>query len=193
VPAQEGLRCDEQAELAPGRQQAARRREQRAVTWSESRPLNLTAEDIELMAQHDQLDVLHVRGAATPSQQLQEGDKGEVDEGEEHRAMLSEPARHRPSAQIRVLAPFTTDRARTAGSRPVIARGIRSPGASGVIERFYESLKLAISKRTVCTGRTSVMMVARDLWERPSGLDFGASLCSSGPDGDTCVLDNSSP
>ena len=59
--------------------------------------LDLTTQDIELMAQHDQLDVLDVRGAAAPNQQLQEGDEGELDEREEHRAMLPEPARSRVS------------------------------------------------------------------------------------------------
>ena len=43
------------------------------------------------MAQHDQLDVLDLHGAMAPNEQLQEGDEGEVDEGEEHRAILSEP------------------------------------------------------------------------------------------------------
>jgi hypothetical protein len=44
------------------------------------------------MAQHDQLDVLDLRGAAATDQQLQQVREDEVDKGEEHRAMLPEPA-----------------------------------------------------------------------------------------------------
>jgi hypothetical protein len=55
------------------------------------------------MAQHDQLDVLDLRGPAAPDQQLQHGYKDEVDEGEEHPAMLPEPARSRCSGRTRVL------------------------------------------------------------------------------------------
>jgi hypothetical protein len=66
-----------------------------------------TAQVIELMAQHDQLDVLDLRGPATPDQQLQHGHKDEVGDGEEHRAMLPEPARGWRSGRITALAPFT--------------------------------------------------------------------------------------
>ena len=61
------------------------------------------------MAQHDQLDVLDLRGPAAPDQQLQHGYKDEVDEGEEHPAMHLEPTLSRRSARITVLAPFTVN------------------------------------------------------------------------------------
>jgi hypothetical protein len=77
VPAQQGLRRDEQAMAAPGREQAACGGEEGAVTRSQPRALDLAAQDIQLMAQNQQLDVLALRGAAAPSQQLQQGDEGE--------------------------------------------------------------------------------------------------------------------
>jgi hypothetical protein len=70
----------------------------------------LPAQDLELMAQDDQLDVLDLCGPAAANQQLEQGDEDEVDEGEEHRAMLPEPAQSRHSGRTRVLAPFTLNR-----------------------------------------------------------------------------------
>jgi hypothetical protein len=75
VPAQECLRRDEQAVAARTRKQAARRREENTVSRSQRRALDLAAENLELMAQHDQLDVLDLHGAVAPNQQLQEGDE----------------------------------------------------------------------------------------------------------------------
>jgi hypothetical protein len=45
------------------------------VSRSQRRALDLAAENLELMAQHDQLDVLDLHGAVAPNQQLQEGDE----------------------------------------------------------------------------------------------------------------------
>jgi hypothetical protein len=59
------------------------------------------------VAQHDQLDVLDLRRPAASDQQLQQRYEDEVDEGEEHRAMLPEPVRGWRLGPIRVLAPFT--------------------------------------------------------------------------------------
>ena len=78
----------------------------RIAPWA----LDLTAQHRELMAQHDQLEVLDLRGPATANQQLQQRDEGEVDEGEEHLALLPEATPGQRSGQIRVLAPFTGGR-----------------------------------------------------------------------------------
>jgi len=106
VPAQQGLRRDEQTMAARRREQPAHRGEEGAVTRSQPWALDLAAQDIELMAQHDQLDVLDPRGPAAANQQPQQRDEDQVDEREEHRAMLPEPVRRPRSGQIRVLAPF---------------------------------------------------------------------------------------
>ena len=106
VPAQQRLRRNEQPLAACGRQQPTRRGKQRAVTRAQLRTLDLTTQDRELMAQHEQLDVLDVNAPAAADQQLQQRDEREVDEGHEHPAILSRAHATRDSSQIRVLAPF---------------------------------------------------------------------------------------
>ena len=106
VPVQQGLGRDEQTTAARRRELAACSGEERAVTGSQLWALDLTTQDIQLVAQHDQLDVLDLRGPAATNQQLQQGDEDEIDEGDQHRAMLPEPFRGWRSGQIRVLAPF---------------------------------------------------------------------------------------
>ncbi len=107
MPAQQCLRGNEKTVATLGREQSACRGEEGTVTWSQPWALDLTAQDIELVAQHDQLDVLDPRGPAATDQQPQQGYADEIDEGEEHRTMLPEPAQCRRSRQIRVLAPFS--------------------------------------------------------------------------------------
>jgi hypothetical protein len=58
---------------APGRERSACRGEEGAVSRSQPWALDLPAHDIELVAQHDQLDVLDLCGPATANQQLQQG------------------------------------------------------------------------------------------------------------------------
>ncbi len=76
------------------------------------------------MAQHDQLDVLYLRGPAAASQQLQQGYEDEVDEGEEQRAMLPKPAPSFAQAdqgfgtlQVRIGLPLSLMKANTCGCR----------------------------------------------------------------------------
>ena len=64
MPAQQRLRRDQQAVAAGGRQQAACSGEQGAVARPQLRALALTAQDLELMAQHEQLDVLGISAPA---------------------------------------------------------------------------------------------------------------------------------
>jgi hypothetical protein len=84
---------------APGWKQPGGGGEEGTVGGSQPRALDLAAQHPELMAQHDQLEVLGLGGAAAANQQLQQGDEGEIDEGEEHLAMLPETTR--ASAQLR--------------------------------------------------------------------------------------------
>src|SRR5207247_9740650 len=71
------------------REQTSRGGEQGAVGRAQPWALDLAAQDPQLMPEHDQLDVLG--GGRTPAadHQLQKKDECEVDEGEEHRAMLA--------------------------------------------------------------------------------------------------------
>jgi hypothetical protein len=118
VPAEQRLRRDEQTMAAPGREQPACRGEEGAVTRSQPWALDLPAQDLKLVAQHDQLDVLDLRGPAAANQQLQHRDEDEIDEGEEHHAILPEPTRGRRSGRITVLAPFRQRSLRTTSHSP---------------------------------------------------------------------------
>jgi hypothetical protein len=63
VPAQDGLRADQYRGPAPFRQEAAGGGKQRPVVQLEIRLLHLAVEDVELMAQHHDLDLLCFLGA----------------------------------------------------------------------------------------------------------------------------------
>jgi hypothetical protein len=60
--------------------------QQCSIRHSEPRPSNLAAESLELVPQHQQLNVLHVQAAATPNKRRRERPKREVEEGEGHAA-----------------------------------------------------------------------------------------------------------
>ena len=93
---------------ARGRQQPACGGQQRAVARSQLRALDLTAQDLELMAQHEQLDVLDVYASAAAKQQLQQRHEDQVDERQDHRTILSGTACDADvPGQTSVLAPFT--------------------------------------------------------------------------------------
>jgi hypothetical protein len=66
------------------------RGKKRAIGGAEPRPLHLPAQHFELVPKHDQLDVPGPCGAVARHQQLQDRYESEVEEGEEHRAMLAE-------------------------------------------------------------------------------------------------------
>ena len=59
---------------------------QRSISHIELRPHNLAAQDLELMPQHQQLNVLHVQAAATPNKRRQQRPEREVEKGEGHAA-----------------------------------------------------------------------------------------------------------
>jgi hypothetical protein len=107
VPTQQRLRRDEQAMAAPGRQQPACGGQQRAVTRSQLRALDLTTQNLQLMAQHEQLDVLGVDASAAAKQQLQQRHEDQVDERQDHRTILSGTTCDADvPGQTSILAPF---------------------------------------------------------------------------------------
>jgi hypothetical protein len=69
MPAQQGLRRDEQAMAAIGWEQSACRGKEGTVSGSQPWALDLAAQHSELMAQHDQLEVLGLGGPAATHQQ----------------------------------------------------------------------------------------------------------------------------
>jgi hypothetical protein len=89
VPTQQRLRRDEQAMAARGRQQPACCGQHRAVTRSQLRTFDLTTQNVQLMAQQEQLDVPDVNASAAAKQQLQQRHEDQIDERQDHRAILS--------------------------------------------------------------------------------------------------------
>jgi hypothetical protein len=78
--------------------------EQRPVSPCELRSRYLSAQDLELMPQHQQIDAFHVKAAATTNERAKQSPHGEVEEGEGHAADPPRPGPPRDAA--RILAPF---------------------------------------------------------------------------------------
>jgi len=62
------------------------RREQSPISRPKLRPRDLAAQNLELMAQYQQLDVLHVQTTAAPYKGAEQRPHTEVEEGEDHAA-----------------------------------------------------------------------------------------------------------
>ena len=77
---------------------AGRRREQGTISGAKLRPRDLAAQNLELVAQDQQLDVLYVQATTTPNERPKQGPDRDVEEGEDHVAdrpsPLAEGARH---------------------------------------------------------------------------------------------------
>jgi hypothetical protein len=63
-----------------------RSRQQRSIRHPELRPADLTTENLELVPQHQQLNVLHVQTATTPNKRRKQRSKREIEKGEGHAA-----------------------------------------------------------------------------------------------------------
>jgi hypothetical protein len=74
------------------RQVASGSRKQRAINRLELRPPDLAAQNLKLMAEHQQLDVLDLRATAAANEQTEQSPNSEVEEGEEHAAILAAAA-----------------------------------------------------------------------------------------------------
>ena len=69
------------------------------------RPRDLPAQDLELVAQHQQLDVLHMQAAAATNKRTEQRPHGEVEKGERPCRRSSQPSLNGEATPI--LAPFT--------------------------------------------------------------------------------------
>ena len=65
---------------------AGRSGKQGAISRPKLRPPNLTTQNLELVTDHHQLDVLHIRTATTANKQAEQSPNSEIEEGEEHAA-----------------------------------------------------------------------------------------------------------
>jgi hypothetical protein len=63
---------------------AGRRREQGTISGAKLRPRDLAAQNIELVAPDQQLDVLDVQATTSPNQCTEQSPEREVEEGQGH-------------------------------------------------------------------------------------------------------------
>jgi len=105
VPAQQRQRSDQTRAARGGWQVAGRRREQGTIGGARLWPRDLAAQNLELVAQDQQLDVLYVQATATSNDCPKQCPDRDVEEGEGHIADAPSPradaTRHeywRPSA-----------------------------------------------------------------------------------------------
>jgi hypothetical protein len=66
-------------------------RQQRSISCAKLRPRDLAAENLELVTQHQQLEVFHMQAAAATNQRTEQGPKSEIEEGEDHVANPPSP------------------------------------------------------------------------------------------------------
>jgi hypothetical protein len=78
---------------APVREQSSKRSDERPISGAKPRALLLTSQNRELVAQQHQLHVLGEFGSTAADEQPQNCGKGQVGEGEKHRAILPGPVR----------------------------------------------------------------------------------------------------
>ena len=69
---------------------------QRTISVPEPRPADLAAQHPNLMAEHQQLDILQVRATATTHEQPEQSPDREIQQREEHPAILAAAARRPP-------------------------------------------------------------------------------------------------
>ncbi len=73
------------------RKRSAQRREDRAVGGTELGPLHLAAQDLELVAEHGDLDVLGVLASQASKQHAEESARHQVEEQQGHRRIIARP------------------------------------------------------------------------------------------------------
>ena len=129
VPAQQGCRLDEEASLAPAREQSPQSGQHRPVGRLQRRTVDLASEDRHLVAQHDDLD----GEIACPCGRMSRiswrtRHERPVQEREGHRWMLARAGAFRQSPAQRLRMAFS---APTRPARPSLPA--RPPGAPGAL------------------------------------------------------------
>jgi hypothetical protein len=84
VPPQQRLRLDKESSLSRNRQKPAQSSEYRSIRWLQRRTRHLATQDCNLVAEHDDLDGQFLWLATYKTAQLEQTDKGDVQEGERH-------------------------------------------------------------------------------------------------------------
>src|SRR5438552_1188548 len=91
MPTQQRPRRDQACAERRTRQMGRRGCEQGPIRIPELRPGDLATENLELVAQHEQLDVLHMQAAPATNKRTKQGPEGEVEKGEDHDLNPSNP------------------------------------------------------------------------------------------------------
>jgi hypothetical protein len=95
MPPQQRARGDQKPAARGAWQLARRRRERGTVRGAKLGPRDLAAEDLELVAQDEQLDVLDVQASATANEGAQQGPEREVEKREGSPRRSSQPGPRR--------------------------------------------------------------------------------------------------
>jgi len=117
MPGKNRLGAHEKRSPAHLGQNSARRSQKRPILWREIRARHLASEHLELMAEHDDLDLLCVLGAKPQDDELNQAAKGPVQEGHNHevarlhrrrrlRHAFEPPVPHRERATSRIDSSF---------------------------------------------------------------------------------------
>jgi hypothetical protein len=80
VPAQKRPRSHEKYASRRARQVTRSSRKQGSINHPKFRPHDLPAQDLELVAQHQQLDVFHVQATTTTKERTEQSAHSEVEE-----------------------------------------------------------------------------------------------------------------
>jgi hypothetical protein len=86
MPTKQRSRCHQQHAPRGARQIARCGRQQRPISRGKLRPRGLPAQDLELVAQHQQLNVFHIQTATATHKRTEQSPHGEIEEGEGHAA-----------------------------------------------------------------------------------------------------------
>jgi hypothetical protein len=103
MPTQQCARGDQKPAARGAWQMARRLREQGTVRGAKLRPRALATEDLELVAQDEQLDVLDVQATATANECPEQSPERHVQKREGHRADPPNPAREERDTSIGTL------------------------------------------------------------------------------------------
>jgi hypothetical protein len=97
MPAQQGLRLDEESTPASNRQKSAQSGEHCPIRWLQGRTGHLPTQDGNLVAEHDDLDGQLFLSIARETDQLKHADESNVEEGRAPRSIFSPGSRQRKS------------------------------------------------------------------------------------------------
>jgi hypothetical protein len=70
--------------------------QQGTVSGTKRRPTDLAPENLELVAEHHQLDVLHIQATAAANEQAEQSPNSTVEEGADHAADPPKPSPEKP-------------------------------------------------------------------------------------------------